>query len=71
MKTVKDIIKNKNGFICDMDGVQTGLRPFVRLSGGVNDKTDERVVKAGRAVGSLFRKVAAHPFWTEGKTSPP
>lgn len=51
--------------VCDMDGNETGSKPFVRLAVGSNRRDDERVAQKNRPVGSLFRKVAGHPFWDE------
>ena len=49
--------------VCDMDGNETGSKPFVRLAVGSNRRDHERVLEKKRPVGSLFRKVATHPFW--------
>ena len=54
--------------ICDMDGQISGTKPFVRVEGGTIDKDDPRVIEAGRAVGSLFRKVESHPLWSPSLT---
>lgn len=50
--------------VCDLDaGTVTGKHPFSRAAIGSNDRSDERVAGADRAVGSIFERVPSHPFW--------